>query len=119
MMVEQSGKTFGMNEPGHFLGKLEWELQRLMTAGDATPEELAYHAMNIALTAWHMAPFKFRDDLGLSDVRFAVQQHAGHTLPWRDLHQPVQELERLGCAGIVDPSIAGQGKNANIVVALC
>lgn len=58
-MVEQSGKTFGMNEPRHFLDKLEWELQRLMVAGDAGPEELAYHAMNIALTAWHMVDWTF------------------------------------------------------------
>jgi len=58
-MVEQSGKTFGMSEPRHFLDKLEWELHRLMVAGNAGPEELAYHAMNIGLTAWHMVDWTY------------------------------------------------------------
>lgn len=49
------GKRFGFEHPSDYLDKLEWEYQQVMKAGFSTGREIAYHFMNFAITAWHMA----------------------------------------------------------------
>ena len=67
------GKSFGLSSPSEYLDKLEWEFERMMTAGSATDRELSYHAMNLAMTAWHMTDWTY-DHLSESvKSRFATQ----------------------------------------------
>jgi hypothetical protein len=47
-------KTFGLARPRDYLGKLNWDLQRLMEMQRKDDPALRYQAMNCALTAWHM-----------------------------------------------------------------
>jgi hypothetical protein len=48
------GKSFGLSMPHEYLDKLKWEFEKLMKAGDASSRDLSYHAMNLAMTGWHM-----------------------------------------------------------------
>ena len=53
------GKSFGLSTPAEYLDKLEWEFERMMKAGPATGRELSYHAMNLAVTGWHMTDWTY------------------------------------------------------------
>ncbi len=52
-------KTFDLTRPTDYLDKLEWEFQRMMSAGEVPDRELNYHFLNFAVTAWHMADWTF------------------------------------------------------------
>ncbi|WP_186085907.1 hypothetical protein [Burkholderia gladioli] len=54
-----NSKSFGLSGPSDYYDKLEWEFERLMKAGNATGRELAFHAINLAITGWHMTDWTF------------------------------------------------------------
>jgi hypothetical protein len=67
------GKSFGLSTPTEYLDKLEWEFHQLMTASVATDRELSYHAMNLAMTGWHMTDWTYEHSRAPLKARFGTK----------------------------------------------
>ena len=54
MVKEGNDKTFGIDNSGDLLRKLEWDIKSLQSASKSDLTTLCYHAFNGVVTAWHM-----------------------------------------------------------------
>jgi hypothetical protein len=56
------------------------------------------------------------NDQGLADIGRPVQHHARHALLLGRVQQPLQPIDRLTSAGVVDPAVTRQRMDALVVV---
>jgi hypothetical protein len=81
-MTQPAIRPFGMTSCRDMLNKLEREITRF--ASSAERDEIVDHALNAAMTAWHLAEWTWPDTAHSAGLRERIAEEMHENIPTRD-----------------------------------